>query len=133
VLASGSFAAPLGAVAVLLGVQGRLELLALPFQLGHLALDVHQLPDVVPGLGAQRADPEVGQVQVLEVGLVLELVERVLGGQPQPAQEPPRLPGHLGQPLRAEQQQRDQHDGHDLAQPDVEHARSPTAPAVRSG
>jgi hypothetical protein len=122
VLQSLGVARFLGAVAVLLGVQGGLELRPLPLQLGHLALDVHQLADVVAGLGPQRADPEVGQAQVLEVGLVPELVQGVLGGQPQPAQEAPGLPGHLGQPLRPEQQHRDQYDGHDLAQPDVEHA-----------
>ena len=113
------------AVAVLLGVQGRLELLPLALQLGHLALDVHQLPHVVAGLGPQRADAEIGQVEVLEVGLVLELVQRVLGRQPQPPQPAARLPGHLGQPLGPEQEQRHQHDDDDLAQPDVEHDRSP--------
>ena len=59
-------------------VEGGTKPLALALQLGDLLIDVQELAEVVAGLGTQRADPQVGQVQ-LGPGLVLELVEGALG------------------------------------------------------
>jgi hypothetical protein len=47
-------------------------------RLGHLLIDVHELAEVVAGLATQRADPQVGQVQLVP-SLLLELVEGGLG------------------------------------------------------
>lgn len=49
----------------LLPFEGYTEALALALKLGHLRIDVHELAEVVAGLGTQRADPQVGQVQLV--------------------------------------------------------------------
>src|SRR4030095_1551718 len=80
---------------VVAGLVGRLA------QLLHLALDVHQLAHVVAGLAAQRADAEVGEVQLLQVGLVTDLVEGALGGDAQLAEGAAELAGDVREPRRA--------------------------------
>jgi hypothetical protein len=94
---------------LLMLIDGGTKPLALALQLDHLLIDVHELPEVVAGLATQRADPQVGQVQV-GPGLVLELVEGALGQELELADQAAGLAGHLGKSLGAEDHEADKQD-----------------------
>src|SRR6266566_3134791 len=88
----------------------------------HLSIDVHELVEVVTSLSTKRADPQIGQIQVLEFGLLVELIKRALGHEAELADQAARLTGHLGKAFGTEEDQADEQDHEDLANADVEHS-----------